>query len=97
MATISHHQSDIELENTVHNTTGTLKSNTPMPRLDMCHNCGKSHSMHANGKCLFESSTFKPVDQDPDSFRRDFLQWAAGQKIEECFCRIVYELTRRDQ
>lgn len=96
MATLSHHQTDIELENTQYNSSGQIKSNSPMPRLDMCHNCGKSHASHVDGKCLFESSKFMPVDQDPDTFRRNFLTWISGQKLEEAFCRIVYELTRRD-
>lgn len=97
MAVVKPSQMDIELENTQWNNTGTISSTSAMPRLDLCHNCGKTHAVHVDGKCLFEASKFIPVDQDREQFRQRFLSWAAGQKLEEALCRIVYELTRRDQ
>lgn len=97
MATLSNHNADIQLENLTHRGGNQYSPNNLMPRLDLCHNCGRVHAMHVEGKCLFESSIFNPRDQDYETFRRDFMSWLQGQKLEDAFCNIVYELTRRDR
>lgn len=91
MATIKNTSLELELES-----FSTSNRKDPMPRLDVCHNCGKLHSAHVEGKCLFDSSTFTPVDQEFYTFRTNFLSWLHGQKLEDAFANIVYELTRRD-
>ena len=68
-----------------------------MPRLDLCHNCGKTQGVHVEGKCMFDASTFKPRDPSYTDFRRQFMAWASGKQIEEALVEIVYELTRRDK
>lgn len=88
------HGIDIELTNSY---TNEQEKATPMPRMDTCHNCGKVQAMHTDNKCLFDASTFKPLDQGYAEFRSKFMSWAQGQKIEEALCNIVYELTRRDR
>lgn len=98
MALLSKHNADIELENLAHRTSyGSDGSKSGMPRLDLCHNCGKIQALHVEGKCVFDASTFKPVDQDFATFKTEFMQWASGQKLEDALCHIVYELTRRDR
>lgn len=94
MTTIKNFHTEIELTNPYN--SGYEKAD-PMPRMDVCHNCGKVQSMHTDNKCLFDSSVFRPVDQGYAEFRTKFLSWAHGQKLEDALCNIVYELTRRDR
>lgn len=92
MAQIKNNSLDLELSG--YSSTAGWKSS--MPRLDVCSHCGKLHSAHVEGKCLFDASTFTPVDQNFYNFQSQFLAWLNGQKIEDAFAQIVYELTRRD-
>ena len=77
--------------------TSNAEKNTPMPRMDTCHNCGKVRAGHIDNKCLFDASTFKPRDDSYESFRSQFMSWVQGQKLEDGLCNIVYELTRGDR
>jgi hypothetical protein len=94
MAEFKNVHADIELANPY---TSQPEKSEAMPRMDRCHNCGHSAASHADNKCLFVSTTYKPVDLDYTSFRGQFMQWVQGQKIEDALCNIVYELTRRDR
>ena len=94
MADFKNVSADIELANTFTNEPERAEA---MPRMDTCHNCGKVRSGHAEGKCLFDASTFAPRDRSYQEFRTEFMRWACGQKIEDALCNIVYELTRGDR
>ena len=95
MAEIKSTHTEIELTNTGY--TYSAEKNDAMPRMDRCHNCGKVQALHTDNKCLFDASSFTPVDLSYADFRVKFLAWGSGQKIEEALCNIVYELTRRDR
>jgi hypothetical protein len=95
MAEIKHRHSELELSN-----CGYLSGQqvaAPMPRMDLCHNCGHTQVQHIEGKCLFDAGRFVPRDTDYSQFRVQFMSWLGGQQLEEALCNIVYELTRRDR
>jgi len=94
MAELKNTTLDIELSHLYSNASEKAQA---MPRMDQCHNCGHSRPTHVDGKCLFVSTMFKPLDKDYTSFRTEFMQWVHGQKIEDALCNIVYELTRGDR
>jgi len=73
------------------------RRNNEMPRLDVCRNCGDLKSMHVDNKCMFSASNFLAVDMDYTQFHGRFMAWLSGQKIEDAFINIVYELTRRNR
>ena len=94
MAAIKNLRMEIEL---MHPHTSNAEKTQPMPRMDVCHNCGKTRAGHIENKCLFDSSTFAPRDESYESFRSQFMTWAQGQMLEDALCNIVYELTRGDR
>lgn len=94
MAELKNLHTEIELTNPY---TSNGEKNTPMPRMDTCHNCGKSRATHTDNKCLFEATAFSPRDLSYAEFQSQFMSWAQGQKLEDALCNIVYELTRGDR